>query len=114
MLLTSSHRIGNGLRVRLRFPHTRDRPAVAALYARLGRPCDELELRRLLSFDLRRRRVVFAIAWLDGVETLVGAAGTAHDGDPAPDVLLADETLAPGVGDLLRAALAEQERLRVA
>jgi hypothetical protein len=114
MLLTSSHRVDNGLWVRLRYPHTRDRSAVASLYARLGLPCDELELRRLLSFDLRRRRVVFAVAWLDGVETLVGAAGTQHDGDPTPDVLLADEALAPGVGELLRAALAEQARLRVA
>jgi hypothetical protein len=114
MLLTSSHRLPNGLRVRLRYPHTRDRAAVGALYGRLGLPCDELELRRLLSFDLRRRRVIFAVAWLDGVETLVGAAGTTHDGDPTPDVLVADESLAPGVAELLRAALAEQERVRVA
>ena|ERR671923_191569 len=114
MLLASSHRVLNGLRVRLRYPHTRDRAAVAALYGRLGLPCDELELRRLLSFDLRHRRVVFAVAWVNGVETLVGAAGTAHDGDPTPDVLLADEARAPGVGELLLAALAEQEGARVA
>ena len=114
MLLSGSHRVLNGLRVRLRYPHTRDRATVAALYGRLGLPCDELELRRLLSFDLRHRRVIFAVAWVNGVETLVGAAGTTRDGDPAPDVLLADEALAPGVGELLRAALAEQEGARVA
>jgi hypothetical protein len=114
MLLTSAHRVRNGLRVRLRYPHTRDGAALAALCARLGAACDELELRRLLSFDPRRRRVIFAVGWLDGVERLVGAATTPHDGDPTPDVLLADEALAPGVGDLLRSALEEQERARVA
>jgi hypothetical protein len=114
MLLTGSHRLANGVRVRLRYPHARDRAAVGALHARLGLPADELEVRRMLSFDLRHRRVVVAVAWVDGVETLVGAAGGSHAGDPAPDVLLADEALAPGITELLRAALDELVSARVA
>ncbi len=114
MLLTSSHRLDNGLLVRVRFPHRRDRVAVGEFHRRLGLRCDELDLRRLLSFDLRRRRTVVAVAWLDGAETLVGIATTPHDGDPTPDALVADEDRAPGVTPLLLAALAEQERARVA
>ena len=76
MLLTTSHRLGNGLVVRVRFPHRRDRVAVGEFHRRLGLRCDELDLRRLLSFDLRRRRTVVAVAWLDGAETLVGIATT--------------------------------------
>ena len=46
-----------------------------------------------------------------GCEVLAGYAATSRDGDPEPDVLLvADEAVAPGVGALLRAALAEQSR----
>ena len=114
VLLTGSHRLDNGLLVRVRFPHRRDRAAVADFHRRIGVPCEELDLQRLLSFDLRRRRTVVAVAWADRVETLVGIATTTHDGDPTPDALVADETLAPGVSALLLAALAEQERARVA
>ena len=114
VLLTSSHRLENGLSVRVRFPHRRDRAAVADFHRRLGLPCEELDLQRLLSFDLRRRRTVVAVARVQGVEMLVGIATTTHDGDPTPDALVADEDVAPGVSTLLLEALAEQERSRVA
>ena len=114
VLLTSSHRLENGLLVRVRFPHRRDRAAVAEFHRRIGLPVDELDLQRLLSFDLRRRRTVVAMAWADSAEALVGIATTTHDGDPTPDALVADEQLAPGVSSLLLAALAEQERARAA
>ena len=114
VLLTTSHRLENGLLVRVRFPHRRDRAAVAGFRRRIGAPCEVLDLQRLLSFDLRRRRTVVAVAWADNAETLVGIATTTHDGDPTPDALVADEGLAPGVSTLLRAGLAEQESARVA
>jgi hypothetical protein len=114
MLLTSTHRLDNGMRVRLRYPYTRDHRAVADLHARLGLPVDELEARRLVTFDLRRRLVVCAVGWIDGHEQLLGIAATARDGASAPELLVADEASAPGVGALLAEALAEQARLRVA
>ena len=73
-----------------------------------------MEAHRLVRFDLRSRRVVCAAAWVDGAERLVGIAATSHDGDPTPEILIADEGRAPGVGRLLRAALVEQERQHVA
>jgi hypothetical protein len=114
MLLSFAHPVHNGVRVRLRFPHTDDHRRVADLHARLGLPLDEMGTRRLLRFDLRRERVVCALAWIDGAELLVGIAATGPPGDPAGEILVADEAVAPGVGALLRRALAEQVRRRVA
>ena len=114
MMLSTTHRLDDGLRVRLRFPYTTDRTAVLDLAERAGVAVDDMEAHRLVRFDLRRRRVVCAAAWVDGAERLVGIAATSHDGDPTPDVLIADEGRAPGVGHLLRAALVEQERQHVA
>ena len=110
MLLSTAHRLDNGLRVRLRFPHTDDHRRVADLHARLGLPLDEMGARRLLRFDLRRDRVVCALAWTGGSDVLVGLAASGTGGD----VLVADEVTAPGVGDLLRRALAEQAQRHVA
>ena len=113
-MLSTTHRLDDGLRVRLRFPYTTDRAAVADLAARAGFVLDDMDVHRLVRFDLRRRRVVCAAAWIDGAERLVGIAATSHDGDPTPEILLADEERAPGVARLLRAALVEQARQHVA
>jgi hypothetical protein len=110
MLLSTAHRLDNGLRVRLRFPYTDDHRRVADLHARLGLPHDEMGTRRLLRFDPRRDRVVCALAWIGGSDTLVGLA-TAGTGGEA---IVADEAAAPGVGDLLRRALTEQAQRHVA
>jgi hypothetical protein len=110
MLLSSAHRLNNGLRVRLRFPYTDDQRRVADLYARLGLALDEMGTRRLLRFDGRRRRVVCAVAWIEGSDVLVGLAAS----EPGGELLVADEAAAPGVGDLLRRALAEQAPRHVA
>ena len=110
MLLVTAHRLDGGLRVRLRFPYTDDHRRVAELYARMGLPLDEMGARRLLRFDARRRYVVCAVAWIDGSDVLVGLAAAEPDGH----LLVADEVAAPGVGDLLRRALAEQATRHVA
>ena len=110
MLLSSAHRLDDGLRVRLRLPYTDDHRRVADLHARLGLPIDEMGARRLLRFDPRRGGVVCALAWIGGSEVLVGLAVAGADGE----VLVADEATAPGVGDLLGRALAEQARRHVA
>lgn len=110
MLLSSAHRLAGGLRVRLRLPYTDDHRRVADLYARVGLPLDEMGARRLLRFDARDRYVVCAMAWVDGSDVLVGVGASEPDGR----LLVADEITAPGVGDLLRQALAEQASRHVA
>jgi hypothetical protein len=114
MLLSTAHRLDGGLRVRLRFPYTDDHRRVADLYARLDLPLDEMGARRLLRFDARRRRVVCALAWIEGADVLVGLAASEPGGERDADLLVADEAAAPGVGDLLRRALAEQASRHVA
>jgi hypothetical protein len=110
MLLSTAHRLADGLRVRLRFPYTDDHRRVADLYARVGLPIDEMGARRVLHFDARRRYVVVAVAWIDGSDVLVGLAAA----EPESQVLVADEVTAPGVRDLLRRALAERASRHVA
>jgi hypothetical protein len=110
MLLSSAHRLAGGRRVRLRLPYTDDHRRVADLYARVGLPLDEMGARRLLRFDARQRYVVCAVAWVDGSDVLVGLATAEPDGR----LLVADEVTAPGVGDLLRRAVAEQASRHVA
>lgn len=115
VLISATHRrlgAAGGVPLRLRLPLGRDRAALRGLLERLGLHACDLERRRLVAVDPRARLALCATAWVDGREVLAGYAATRRDGDPEPDVLLADEALAPGVGVLLRAALAEQERRR--
>lgn len=107
MLLIGTHHLPGRLCVRLRLPHGGDHAPLAGLLARLGVAAPELERRRMVALDLRRRLAVCATAWTGEGELLVGYAAAPRDGAGEPDVLLADEAAAPGVGALLRAALAE-------
>ncbi len=107
MLLGHSHTLEYGLRVRVRLAHVTDVEALLDLAARAGRPCGELAARRMLRVEPRVRVAVCAAAWVDGRQTLVGyGAGDLAAGEP--DVLLCDDALAPGVGALLAAAVAER------
>jgi hypothetical protein len=87
VLLTGSHTLANGVRVRLRLD------------------AGELDLQRLLHFDPRSRRAVCAFAWIGGVETLVGFAVGDRTRAGGSEVVLADPTVAPGLDDLLLAAV---------
>lgn len=93
-----------GLRVRLRLPQRADRAGLAALG--LG----ELEAGRALRFDPRRRTAICAVAFVDGTDVLVGFGATALRAGARPDLLLADETAAPGVAALLEGALIDRAR----
>jgi hypothetical protein len=115
VLISATHRplgAADGAPLRLRLPLSRDHAALSGLLGRLGLQASDLERRRLVAVDPRARLAVCATAWLDGREVLAGYAATSRDGDAEPDVLLVDEAVAPGVGTLLRAALAEQGRPR--
>jgi hypothetical protein len=108
VLLIGTHPLPGGLGVRLRLPHGGDHAPLAGLLERLGVAAPELERRRMIALDPRRRTAVCATAWTRGGELLVGYAAAPRDRGATPEVLLADEAAAPGVTRLLRAALAEQ------
>ncbi|MTD45670.1 hypothetical protein GKE82_15590 [Conexibacter sp. W3-3-2] len=107
MRLDATTSLPDGTRVRLRLPHAADRPRLGDLLGRLGLAHDELDLARELRFDPRARTVVCAIVW-DGSDQLLAGWAGADRGQAAPDLLLADETLAPGVRALLLDALAQR------
>lgn len=99
----------NGLRVRVRLPRPSDHALLADLARRTDQPADPTSIARLLRFDPRRRTVLCAGVWLGSQKVLAGyaAADRSPMGRPvAPDVLLTDEELVPGVSALLLDLLA--------
>jgi len=91
-----------GLRVRFRLPQRTDRAGLAALG--LG----ELEAGRALRFDPRERAAVCAVAFVDGVDVLLGFGAIALRTGARPDLLLADEGAAHGVAALLDSTLTDR------
>lgn len=94
-----------GHRVRLRMPHRHDVQRLRALLERVGLDADELALRRALHFDPRRTLAVVATVLVGRSEEIVGVALMDRD-SPDPDLLLADEAMAPGITALLEATVA--------
>jgi hypothetical protein len=103
----------NGLRVRLRLPGPSDRARLRDLLDRVGVPGDEFSLSRMTRFDPRTRTAVCATCFALAGETVVGYAAIDRWADE-PDLVLADEDLAPGVGELLTAAARRHGARRVA
>ena len=110
VLLTRSHPLGDGTRVRLRLPQAGDRAGLSALHERLGAPLDDMRMRRILRFDPRACLSVCAFVLDGGSELLVGYGHVDRDGKGS--LVVAEEALAPGVTGLLRAALAERTQSR--
>jgi hypothetical protein len=111
--LSHTQPLPDGTRVRVRLPQARDRAGLVALHERLGAPLDDMQMARTLRFDPRERVSVCATV-LHGVsETLVAYGHVERDGGAS--LIVADELFAPGVGDVVAAALAEcAERQHVA
>jgi hypothetical protein len=103
-LLTRSHELPRGPRVRLRLAQTRDAPAIRALLQRPGSAPAALDIARLVRFDPRRRVVICATALIGSAETIVGVGAIDLDAHE-PDVVLVDDALTEGLGELLRSAL---------
>jgi hypothetical protein len=91
----------------LRLVRSRDASGVRKLCERQQVTLGELELARLLSFDLCTRLVLCATALVDSVDTIVGIGSIALDGqdDLAPDLVIVDDTLTQGLASLLSDAL---------
>lgn len=114
MRLDTHHTLPTGPRLRLRLPHTGDRPALADLLQRLGLTAGDLHVGRALRFDPRTHVIVCATVWHGGAETMAGLVAAPRDA-AQPDLLLADEALTPGVGDaLVRAMQGAASRRRAA
>jgi hypothetical protein len=96
-----------GPRVRLRLVRPRDRDGIRDLFAAQGQHADDLELGRLVSFDVSRRVVLVATALIDGTEKVVGLGAIELDGGPpsGPTLVVVDEGLADGLRPLLTGAL---------
>lgn len=101
MLLGNPITLSCGLRARVRLPLSTDAPAVLELLGRLGLEAEELEVRRALRFDPRRRTVLVATALIDGHTVLLGLAAGVRDAE----TVLAEH---PEVRRLLAAALRER------
>lgn len=112
VLLTRTHPLPDGSRVRLRLPHAGDRAGLTALHERLGAPLDDVRMGRILRFDPRACLSVCATMLTGSTEVLVAYGHVDRDG--AGSLVVADEVLAPGVTELVAAALAERTALRVA
>jgi hypothetical protein len=110
VLLTRSHPLPDGTRVRLRLPQAGDREGLVALHDRLGAPLDDVRMTRILRFDPRECLSVCATMLSGQTEVLVGYGHVERDG--ARSLVVADETLARGVTELVDAALAERTESR--
>jgi hypothetical protein len=102
--LDGSTTLADGQRLRLRMPQGADAPRVRALLAGLGLGADDLALSRAVRFDPRERVAVVATVLADRSEVLVGFAAMDRYGKD-PDLVLADERLAPGARVIVEDAL---------
>jgi hypothetical protein len=91
----------------LRLVRSRDAAGIRELCERQRAPLGELELARLLSFDLATQLVLCATALIDSVDTVVGVGAIALDGPPAraPSLVIVDEAVTEGLAPLLSDAL---------
>src|SRR5437763_1551645 len=89
VLLDTHIQLADGVRVRIRLPHSSDRPGLEALHARTSPDGSEIDAARLLRFDLRRETVICASTWVGLIELLVGYGVIEHDAG-APHVLVCD------------------------
>jgi hypothetical protein len=103
-VLDGSTTLANGRRLRVRLPHGVDAAPLTALLERAGLMADELALARLLRFDPRGRMAVVATILVDRGEEIVGLGAIERFAD-APELVIADEVLAPGAGAVLEDAL---------
>ena len=104
-MLATNLTLPNGTHVRMRLPHTADRPHVEALHARLGADAPgELTAARSLHFDPRNVITLCATAWIGSTELFVGY-GSIDLGAGAPFLIVCDDEAAPGLREVLHAAL---------
>jgi|SRR6202035_3609853 len=104
----AGHSIGldDRMRVRLRLARSSDALAIGDLLASRAIPTPDVQARRLVQFDPRRRYVVCATGLFDGSEELVGVGAIdLTEEEPEPDLLITAADVADAVAELLRDCL---------
>jgi hypothetical protein len=96
--------LASGQRLRLRLPHRFDAEPLRGLLEQAGLNPDDRLVARALRFDPRDRVAVVATTLVARSEQIVGLGAIDHSGEK-PDLLVADEGAAPGVGAVLEEAL---------
>lgn len=109
-LLARSYPLPTGERVRLRLLRQSDAAAVRQLLVEAGDVPDELEVRRLLSFDPRHRIAIAAVTPRPRAEALLGAGAIDLIPGADPDVIVVDPACADALEDLLGSALRARAR----
>ena len=89
----------------LRLARPRDLQGVCDLYRRLGREREELGAARLVNFDLVGQLVLCATALIDSAELVLGIGAIDLDRPEEPVLVVVDEELTEGLGELLSGAL---------
>jgi hypothetical protein len=110
VLLTRTHPLPDGTRVRLRLPQPGDRTGLRGLHERVGAPLDDVRMSQILRFDPRACLSVCATTLNWRTEILVAYGHVDRDG--AGSLIVADEVMAPGVTELVASALAERTGAR--
>jgi hypothetical protein len=103
-LLSRTYVLPRGPRVRLRLARSSDGPAIRAMAAEHGIEGDFLQLERLLRFD-RRRLLISATALIGAEEVFAGVGAIDLEPGAEPGLVLVDDELTEGLGELLSAAL---------
>ena len=109
-LLARSYPLPTGERVRLRLLRTSDAAAVRQLLVEAGAVPDELEVRRLLSFDPRDRIAIAAVTPRPRGEALLGAGAIDLIPGADPDAIVVDPSCGDALEDLLSSALRARAR----
>ena len=109
-LLARSYPLPTGERARLRLLRQSDAAAVRQLLVEAGDVPDELEVRRLLSFDPRHRIAIAAVTPRPRAEALLGAGAIDLTRGAEPDVIVVDPSCGDALEDLLSSALRARAR----
>jgi hypothetical protein len=109
-LLARTYPLPGGERVRLRLLRQSDAVAVRRLLGEAAEVPDELEVRRLLSFDPRHRVAVGAVALRGRGEVLLAAGAIDLVPGAQPDRIVVDPSCDDAVEDLLGDALRARAR----
>lgn len=107
----TNRQLEDGRRLRIRPLRPSDHARLAELVERTGPHDRSLDMRDLLHFDPRERTVLCATVWTGQSAALVGYTAGHRDGG-GPDIVLADEEAAPGVGRVLEEILGADIRAR--
>jgi hypothetical protein len=109
-LLARTYPLPTGERVRLRLLRTSDAAAVRQLLVEAGAVPDELEIRRLLSFDPRHRLAIAAVTPRPRGEALLGAGAVDLIRGADPEPIVVDPSCGDALEDLVGSALRARAR----